>query len=44
MDLKTDPDLLQEAVNRLADVNIPAAVAQGKMMHANMLYPAPCRY
>ncbi len=38
MDLKTDPDLLQEAVNRLADVNIPAAVAQGKMMHAKYAF------
>ncbi|HIZ07131.1 MAG TPA: hypothetical protein IAA08_04255 [Candidatus Eubacterium avistercoris] len=38
MDLKMDPDLLEEAVNRLADVTIPGAIAQGKMMHAKYAF------
>lgn len=38
MDLKTDPDLLAEAVNRFADVNIPPAIAQAKMMHAKYAF------
>ncbi len=38
MDLKTDPDLLKEAVDRCADVSIPAAIAQGKMMHAKYAF------
>ena len=38
MDLKTDPDLLAEAVNRFADVNIPSAIAQAKMMHAKYAF------
>lgn len=38
MDLKMDPDLLEEAVNRMADVTIPSAIAQGKMMHARYAF------
>ncbi|SHJ57569.1 uroporphyrinogen decarboxylase family protein [Parasporobacterium paucivorans] len=34
MDIKTDPELVDEAVNRWADVSIPAAVANAKMQHA----------
>lgn len=38
MDLKMDPDLLKEAVDRFADVTIPAAIAQAKMMHAKYAF------
>ncbi len=33
MDIKTDPELVEEAVNRWADVTIPNAVATAKMQH-----------
>jgi hypothetical protein len=43
MDLKTDPELLNEAVTRWADVAIPAGVAQAKMMHAQYsMIPLHC--
>lgn len=38
MDLKTDPDLLSEAVNRMADAVIPKDVAAAKMMHAQYAF------
>lgn len=34
IDIKTDPYLVDEAVNRWADVSIPAAIANAKMQHA----------
>lgn len=38
MDLKTDPELLQEAVTRMADASIPQDVAMAKMMHAEYAF------
>lgn len=38
MDLKTDPDLLYEAVQRYADVTIPAGVENAKRMHADYVF------
>lgn len=38
MDLKTDPELLAEAVDRFAEVLIPDAVATAKMMHSDNVF------
>ncbi len=38
MDLKIDPDLLKEAVNRFAEATIPSAVAMAKMQHATYAF------
>lgn len=38
MDLKTDPDLLAEAVNRYTEVSIPAAIALAKMSHSDNVF------
>ncbi|NTV91616.1 MAG: hypothetical protein HGA22_14860, partial [Clostridiales bacterium] len=43
MDLKTDPELLDEAVTRWGDVSIPAGIAQARMMHASyVMIPLHC--
>ena len=38
MDLKTDPDLLAEAVDRYTDVCIPAAISLAKMSHSDNIF------
>ncbi len=38
MDLKTDPDLLAEAVDRYTDVSIPSAIGMCKMMHSDNIF------
>lgn len=43
MDIKTDPELIDEAVNRWADVLIPSAIQNAKMQHAQYLFiPLHC--
>lgn len=38
MDIKTDPELIDEAVNRWAEVSIPAAIETAKIQHAQYIY------
>ncbi len=38
MDIKTDPELIDEAVNRWADVSIPAAISTAKILHAQYMF------
>lgn len=43
MDLKTDPELLEQAVTRWGDISIPAAVERCKMAHAQYAFlPLHC--
>lgn len=38
MDLASDPELLEQAVNRYAEITIPASVGMAKMMHADYVF------
>lgn len=38
MDIKTDPELVKEAINRWADVSIPNAVTTAKMQHQEYVF------